>query len=240
MFDGERHIIGGHVASLLQKSDYGVLSGPGIMCMLRELYSGEDGGLYMRPIKEIVALYTTTVLDLADRPAPNALRGNWDYSVGVLVNQPDFYYARTHCSFDVPDSYMMQCRIEMVQEDTTLTVGFREQTGQNQAPYRLHIRPRTNEVEIEGPGLAFPRYCPINQSKTVAIQAFLQGDMIECFVNDAHAFTMRAFDFPTGRLSFDVTNGTIRIQDLKVKTTDEQLIMATATSPFRPRWMEPH
>jgi hypothetical protein len=109
--------------------------------------------------------------------------------------------------------------MRLFREGATLTIGFREQEDNAQAPYRLHIRPRGNEVEIEGPELAFHRECRIDIYKPITVQAFIQDDFLECFVNDAYAFTFRAYDFPTGKLSFDVTNGDITLQDLQVKVT---------------------
>lgn len=222
MFDGKRHVISGHLATLHQKKDGNQISNADVMCMLREVYAGTDGCLYMRPLKEIVDIYKTTVVDLAKKPDPDISYGSWDYQEGVLTGGPKppaFWKARSHCSLNVPGNYMLQCTVRL-DPGATLTIGFREQENQQQAPYKLHIRPRSQEVEIEAPGMVFPRKCSLDASKPIDVQAFVQGSIIECFVDNAHAFTIRGYDYPQGKLSFDVTNGSVKILDLKVKVTD--------------------
>jgi len=218
MFDGKRHLLAGHIIALQGERDSGAagFSGPGIRSMFREVYADEDGGLCMRPVKEFIDLYDEVVVDLASDPKPDVLYGKCDYRNGELACNPTHHYGRTHLSFDTPASYMMKCSIRLFREGATLTVGFREQDGNAQAPYKLHIRPRSNEIEIAGPELAFHRECKIDVYKPITVQAFVQDDFIECFVNDAYAFTFRAYDFPTGKLSFDVTNGDITLQELQV------------------------
>ena len=127
--------------------------------------------------------------------------------------------ARSHCSLAVPTNYLLQCSVQLDSE-ATFTVGFREQHNESQAPYRLHVRPGSQVIEIETPGLAFPRKCFLDVSKPIDIQAFIQESIIECFVDNAHAFTVRAYDYPHGKLSFDVTSGGAKILSLKTKVIE--------------------
>ncbi len=214
MFDGKRHIIGGHLVYFQERKDSGKPWGADVMCMSREIYAGEDGCLYMRPLKEIIDAFKTTVVDLAKKPKVVVPKGSWKYKGGALVGQPN-----SHCSLDVPPSYLLQCSIKL-DPNAALTVGFREQPGKAKAPYELHIRPQKQECEIETPGKKRPRPCTLDATKPIDVQAFITGDIIECFVANKHAFTTRGHDLTKGRLSFDVTGGKAKILSLKVKTLD--------------------
>jgi hypothetical protein len=215
MFDGKRHVIGGHLVAFEDKRDGNPIYNADVMCMSREIYAGEDGCLYMRPLKEIVDVFKTTVVDLAKKPE---ISGSWQYKGDVLTSNPKSN-EQSHCSINVPASYLLQCSVKM-DNATDLTVGFRHQKEKSNAPYQLHIRPQTQEVEINTPGRSNPRKCSLDVSKPIDIQAFILGDIIECFVGNAHAFTARGYDYTQGMLSFNVSGGNAKILDLKVKVTD--------------------
>ena len=57
VWDGKRHVWFGGWSS-------------GIMPVPREVYAGPDGLLYMKPVKEALAVYKNTVLDLSGKPLP--------------------------------------------------------------------------------------------------------------------------------------------------------------------------
>ena len=63
---------------------------------------------------------------------------------------------------------------------------------------------------------------PTDPNKPITVQAFLYGPILECFVNDFHGFTFRNYDYPEGKLSFDVVNGRARIRSLKVNVADDK------------------
>jgi len=50
------------------------------------------------------------------------------------------------------------------------------------------------------------------------VQAFVQGAILECFINGKEAFTCRAYGHSTGGLSFEAAGGQMKILDLAVKT----------------------
>jgi hypothetical protein len=50
------------------------------------------------------------------------------------------------------------------------------------------------------------------------VQAFVQGAIIECFINDRFAFTCRAYDYSKGCLSLETEGGQMEILDLAVRT----------------------
>ena len=50
--------------------------------------------------------------------------------------------------------------------------------------------------------------------------AFVQGDIIECFINNAFAFSCRAYNTRSGRLGLHIFGGKAQVQELSVKTSD--------------------
>lgn len=213
MFDGRRHVWTGWFRDLAGERDGGGLEWGGPQqCLPRELYAGPGGELYARPVDEVTAVFTETVLDLAARPPVNPAP-RWAYEDGVLHGQAERVGSQQ--AFDVPDHYMMQATVQL-DPQAELAVAFREQPGTGDG-YRLLLRPAQGEAEIRGPGFSYPRRCAIDTSKPVTLQAFVQGTMIEAFINDAYAFSCRAYNFPRGQLGFSVAGGAVRLLDLRVK-----------------------
>lgn len=48
------------------------------------------------------------------------------------------------------------------------------------------------------------------------------GSILECWVNDAYAFCLRDYDFPEGKLSFEVVRGRARILTLTVSVAADK------------------
>ena len=87
----------------------------------------------------------------------------------------------------------------------------------NDSPIDRHS-PR--EIAITGPpGVDFRRRCTLDPTQPVRIEAYVLGTLIECFVNDRHAFTTRAYTHPAGgALSLGVDAGRATVRDLRVQT----------------------
>lgn len=214
MFDGRRHVWTGWFRDLAGERDRGAPEWGGYeQCLPRELYAGPGGDLYARPVDEVTAVFTHTVLDLATKP-PASVAPRWAYEDGVLVGAAA--RAGSQQVFDVPDHYMMQARVQL-DPQAQLTIVFREQDATGDG-YRLVLRPAQGDAEISGPGFSYPRRCAIDASKPIAIQAFVQGSMIETFIDDAFAYSCRAYDYRKGRLGFNVAGGSARLLELQVKT----------------------
>ena len=62
----------------------------------------------------------------------------------------------------------------------------------------------------------------LNPHKPLTVQAFLIGSILECWVNDAYGFCLRAYDFPEGKLSFSVVQGKARMRSLTVSTAGDE------------------
>ena len=110
---------------------------------------------------------------------------------------------------------MLQCKVQM-DPKAVLTLTMR-QTDEPGSGYRLILRPEKQEAEIAGKTFHEPRRIELDASRPITIQAFVQGSMIETFIDDRYAFSCRGYDYATGRLGLSVSGGTMKVLDLMVK-----------------------
>jgi len=192
MTDGKRHVLTGWVRDLDGFRDNGGWRWGGTQSLPREAYGGPNGQLYFKPAAEVVAVFSKLF-----RETKMTIRSG----ASAVV--------------EVPDHYMADCRVKL-DPGTELTVSFRQQADKARA-YRLVVRPGKREAEICGPGFSSKRPCPVDCSKPVKIQAFLQGTILECFINDQYAFSWRAYDLPHGALGLSVEGGSVDVESLQVR-----------------------
>jgi len=182
MFDGKRHIYVGPVGG----GPYNVMNLP------RELYAGPEGQLYQRPLEEVTAAFTKTLLQF-DKPR--------DVAAGLVLQ--------------TPANYMLQCSVQL-DPQATLAINMRQQPGPS-GGYTLNLHPKSQEADLSGPGFRENRRCALDTGKPFKVQAFVEGSIIECFINDQVAVTCRAQHFPKGVLRFKVDGGKAEVLELKVK-----------------------
>jgi sucrose-6-phosphate hydrolase SacC (GH32 family) len=159
------------------------------MVMPREIYAGPEGLLYIKPVDEVLAVYKNTLFDLTD--------------AGVLKADEA---ART---FDVPVNYMMQCQFKL---DTDCKVTF--VIG---GDYRLTLDPANGCWILDSKDDERINPLPIDFTKPLKLQIFVERDLIECFINDQFAQTCSTKK-RSKKLEIDVEAGSVEIQKLKVKT----------------------
>jgi len=94
----------------------------------------------------------------------------------------------------------------------------REDDADKQSGYRLILNPGKGEAEITSSRFSHPRKVDIDWTKPVKIQAFVQGSIIECFIQDEYAFSCRAYGYRRGNLKMEVTKGDAKVVDLVVRT----------------------
>jgi len=211
LFDGDRRLIWGWVRDLKGNRDSGKPMWGGTLSMARELYSSPGGTqLFERPAAEMTAAFPETVLDSSTHPSPLNPVGAWLYVDGKLCSPSE-----GSCRFKVPDDYMLQCTVQLAPA-ATLTIGLRQQA--DGAGYPLVVNPAKQEVRITRAGTRYARSVPLDLSLPVSIQAFVQGTIIEFFVNDRYAFTQRCYDFTSGDLGLSVVGGSMEVLDLSIKT----------------------
>jgi len=194
LFDGKRRVIWGWINDLEGNRDSGKGIWGGTLCLPREIYPGPNGQLYSRPAAEATAAFTETAWKLL---SPKSLpKGG-------------------RCSFKVPNDYMLRCTVQLDPE-AVLTLRMRQQ--QDGAGYPLVVDPKKQEVGLSRGKSRFARGVELDAAEPIAIQAFVQGSIIECFIDDRFAFTLREYDYSKGELGFEVTGGSAKILDLTVRT----------------------
>jgi len=191
MFDGQRHIWTGWVWDIPSHRDGGRGAWGGTQCLPRELYAGPEGQVYSKPAAEVSAVFSKAVLQ-----------------------RPDFTVDATSI-FDVPDHYMLECQVQL-DPKAELVIALRQQPDSGKA-YRLALNPEKKEAHLSSPRFNYQRPCPVDITRPIKFQAFVQGTIIECFINDQYAETCRAYDYQHGKLAFAVHGGTAKVHDLAVK-----------------------
>ena len=147
------------------------------------------------------AVFTRTVLDLAQKPALAAKSPAWQCTEAGLTGHGDA--TGSQCVLAVPDHYMLQCTLRLAPKagiDVPKDITDAE---------RLKLIQEKLESGHE-------RRIELDAAKPITIQAFVQGSMIETFINDQYAVSCRAYDWPTGKLSLGVSDGEVRVTELKV------------------------
>ena len=209
MFDGKRHVITGWIRDLSGEKDGGGFEWGGDQSVPREVYPGPRGQLLLRPVAEATNLFRYVVFDLLS--APEACNAGWRYADNMLMGDTD-----ARCALDAPDNYMLRCRVQLdAQAEFSLAM---RQLTEADSGYRLTLRPGKGEAEISGRTFKYGRKIELDASKPITVQAFVQGSIIECFINDAYPFSCRAYDFRKGKLGLSVSGGTAQVQELTIST----------------------
>ena len=192
MTDGKRHVLTGWIRDLEGYRDGGGGKWGGTQCLPREAYEGPGGQLYFRPAAEVIAVFSNVFHKTRMTVRPEA---------PVVM--------------DAPEHYMLDCRVRL-EANAEFTVALRRQAD-GAGAYRLTVRPGKSEAEIAGPGFSSKRTCIVDAAQPVKIQAFLQGTILECFINDRYAFSWRAYDLPQGKLGLSVTGGAAEVTSLQIR-----------------------
>jgi sucrose-6-phosphate hydrolase SacC (GH32 family) len=193
MFDGKRHILTGWIRDLGRQRDDGGGGWGGDQCVPREVYAGAHGQLLFRPVPEALAAFPVVAADSRLFQSAAALP----------------------VSLPAPDNYLWECRVQM-SENSELTLSMREQNGPGSG-YRLTIRPAKSEAEIASRKFSYRRRVDLDYSKPLTIRAFVQGSIIECFIDDAYAFSCRAYESRSGKLSMSAQDNQAKVLDWTIR-----------------------
>ena len=216
-FDGKRHVLTGWLRDLEGGKDAGKRLWGGVQSLPREMYPGPGGQLLSRPVPEVREPFRKAVLDLAAKPEPRAVgAAGWHYQSGHLVATVAGSPARAR--FDVPTDYHLSLKVKLSPE-ATFGLAMRQQAAEGEH-YQLELRPAKREVTLAGPGFDYPRPVNLDTNREIQVEAFVQGSVIECFVDGAHAFSTRAYNLPSGALDLSVANGTAEVSELVVKVSE--------------------
>jgi beta-fructofuranosidase len=208
--DGRRRLIWGWVRDLEGRRDAGKELWGGTISMAKEIYPDAAGALCCRPAAEVVNAFQRVAVDLATRPPLLAARGAAGHDGSSLV------CADGSCELEVPPDYLLECSVEL-EPATEFALVFRDQ-GERPGGYELAVSAATRTVTISREGRRFGGPIDLDVAAPVKIQAFVQGSILECFVNERWAFTCRAYDFAAGRLGIRADGGRAAIGTLTVRT----------------------
>jgi beta-fructofuranosidase len=212
LFDGKRRLLWGWIRDLEGGKDRGKPLWGGAMSMAREIFADEDGRLGCRAPAEITAAFRTTVLDLAAHPPLRDVTGGWRYDGPALTSDgPD-----GSCRLGAPGDFLLEGRLQL-DPGAEFTVTLRQQDASG-AGYPLTLKRGEGRVEIQRGETRFTLPAEFDPAGPIALQAFVQGSIIECFVNGRHSLTCRAYDFREGDLGLSVKGGRAKILALKLKT----------------------
>lgn len=207
-------MITGWIRDLGGERDGGGFEWGGTQCVPREVMAGPNGQLHFRSVPEATAVFTRTMLDLSRKPKLTLTPARWRYEGSALVGEASG--AASQMTFAVPDNYLLECKAKL-DERAVFTLAFRE-TEQAGSGYRLVLRPDKQEAEINGATFRYARKIALDPSQPIRIQAFVLGSIIECFINDAYAFSCRAYNHRRGRLGLSVAGGDVKVLSLSVRT----------------------
>ncbi len=220
MYDGKRHVLTGWLRDLDGGTDTGSFLWGGTQSIPREITAGPNGQLFFHPIPAALAAYKHPLWDLHKQPALTQTQGQWQYVGKMLEGAAGVKGAggneESRCQLETPPDYLLQCKVKL-DKDSVFALGFREKEGANTG-YRLTLRPNAQEAEISSSNFHYPRHILLDAAQPITIQAFVQGDIIECFVNNAFAFSCRAYNHRSGNLSLYLSGGKAQVQELSVKT----------------------
>jgi sucrose-6-phosphate hydrolase SacC (GH32 family) len=202
MFDGKRHVITGWIRDLGGERDGGDMQWGGDQSVPREVYAGPNGMLYFKPVPEALAVFDKTVSAL-EKPA--ALMDG---------KQPMPFLLQT------PDNYLLECIVKM---DAEAVLHLNMRSGEKKdSGYHLVLRPEKREAEIYGAKFKYSRTATIDTSQPVKIQAFVLGSIIECFINDAYAFSCRAYDWRKGPGAIAVSGGNATVESCMIRVPSKE------------------
>jgi hypothetical protein len=117
---------------------------------------------------------------------------------------------------DAPDDYALHIRL--AGGSTAGQVEFRFREAQDGKAYRLRVDFGTREVVLSDDYRAYSRTCEFRPGQALDLKAFVVGTVVECFLNDAFCFTMRAYDRQSGKFSFSATGGTVELDEFALST----------------------
>ena len=112
--------------------------------------------------------------------------------------------------FDVPEDYMLDCRVKLTPESQlAISIG-------GQCHYRL--LPERGQLSLVAPGIDRERPCPVDTTKPVKIQVFVEGTLVECFINDQFAQTCKVTQGKENKLRLVSEDDSVEVLKLLVKT----------------------
>ncbi len=191
MWDGRRFILVGWILDYHGEVDSGKPNWGGTLCMPRELWTDSLGNEFQRPAQEILTHFQS-----------------------IDVRRSEKFV--TDQRIDIPADFMFHAQLKAKTPQTTLTVRFPQEVNHLDSGYHLKIDFQSREIELGSHYKSYRRICDFDPEGMVDVRIFMLGDVLECFINDAWAFTMRAYGKRNGDMSISIQDGAINISKYEV------------------------
>lgn len=230
MWDGKRHVLTGWIRDLAEQQDRGAFLWGGTQCVPREAYVIDDPrDLRFRPVPEAVAVYATVLHDMSDMVPSVSQDAGWHSDAdGHLRGEAPNGTRSLTCA--PPPNYLFTCRLTP-SRDARLRFVFRSQVPDARvfgaslaaatsvdsvgAGYTLELV--ENHAELRGAFFQSGREVVLPFGRPLTLTVFVQGSILECFVDDAYAFSCRAYDYRDGELKLDLVAGEVEIEQWQVR-----------------------
>lgn len=194
MWDGKRFVLIGWLMDYEDKVDSGQAQWGGSLCMPRELWTDSAGNEYQKPLPELV----------------NAFRSMGRHASKKFTES---------LTIKVPADFMFHAQVRSKTPGAKLFIRFPRGKNKQESGYHLKIDLGNNAVELGSKYKSYKRVCAIDASQPIDIRIFWVGDIVECFVNDAWAFTMHAYEKQAGDLSIVSQDGKVNVAEYEVFNT---------------------
>ena len=157
---------------------------------IRELYGGPAGELFSRPVHEVIDVFSREVVQISEQLSINGPDGLW------------------RC--EAPESYMAEITFTASSE-AVLSFVFRQdnKTGDG---CRFNLRISTQEIEMDG----CIRSIVVDEDRPIVLRAFVQGTVVECFLNDRYTMSDRNYSIHQ-QAGVEVIQGEVQIQHIVIK-----------------------
>ncbi len=189
MFDGKRRIAIGWITDYDGNTDYGAGGWGGIMSMPREIYADNEGKLMQRPLNEVVDLFSKQITPF------QATMTSGKYERGL------------------PENFMLTATIKPEGNPDFAELRVCSEGKGDVENYYLRIDFKNRRIYYGSKYRSYDRAFPYNNRDTIHIRWFIDGNVSECFVNDAYCFTMRTYNKVGNGIEFK-SNGTTHLTDI--------------------------
>ena len=210
LFDGRRHLLFGWVASREGETDGGGWEWGGHLSLPRELVPQESGSLHVKAPEEIVAAFDQVGLPEEELPRPLRIAGQWRIRGRVITGTE--VEGRALCAYDVPADYLLSCTVTLhepsalagflLRTDEDCSRGYLVVLDQGQQRLAVHRYEPAADLPAE-----FTRPVELRPHRKYKVHLFVQGSILEVFVNDEVCLATRMYDWREGRLGLVVDNG---------------------------------
>jgi beta-fructofuranosidase len=220
LFDGRRHLLFGWVPSRAGETDGGAWEWGGHLGIPREIIARGGGELSVRPAEEIVAAFRESAL-ASPAEAFRPVSGEWaDRDAAWVGSAP---LGRALCAAEAPPDCLLTAKVYL--EGRAARAGFLlRATDDLQTACLVMLEPARQRVCLKqwtswsDSTVELDRPVAFSGRRPNAVQIFLQGSVLEVFVDERVSLATRLYDRPQGKLGLFVDNGTGTFESVQVRT----------------------